>query len=328
MVAETLTAILVMPRRFTELTEAVRHLQQQTRRDAIEVVLVHTAAHASEIDHTAFAMFRRFATVVVDRMPTVASAFTAAFDAATGDVVAHVEDHVFLDPDWADIILAAHRQPSAAVAPRMVNANPATAVSWANFLASFAEAVAIRPAGPVDCGPGHNTTYKRAVLDQYRSELLTLYQSERAFHYRLRADGHVMLHEPRARLAHLNISVHREAVRHGFLGGVLFGAYRGRSMRAIEKAARTALAPLVPPLRLWRTRRILAGGTSAGPVMPSTAWVLLPFLLLAHATGEALGYWNLIGDIEAQYEHFELHRLECIRPDERRLMTGPRETRG
>jgi hypothetical protein len=33
----------------------------------------------------------------------------------------------------------------------------------------------------------------------------------------------------------------------------------------------------------------------------------------------------MVGDIEAQYEHFELHRLECLRPDERSLMTGQRQ---
>ena len=57
-------------------------------------------------------------------------------------------------------------------------------------------------------------------------------------------------------------------------------------------------------------------------VMPAAAWALLPVLLISHAAGEAMGYWNLVGGIEAQYEHFELHRLECLRSDERNLMTG------
>lgn len=320
MSADTLTAVMVMPRGFTELTEALRHLQGQTRCDAIEVVLVHTPANAGEVDAAAFAMFRRFAAVTVESIPAVASAFVAGLDAARGDVVALIEDHVLLEPQWTAIVLAAHAQPVAAVAPRMTNANPGTGISWANFLASFSESVAVRPAGPVDSGPGHNTSYKRAVLLGYRDELRSLYQSERSFHYRLRQDGHVILHEPSARQAHLNISVHREALRHGFLGGVLFGAYRARNMPLVEKLARTLLAPLVPPTRLWRTRRFLRGGASL--VMPRSAWALLPVLLVAHAAGEAVGYWNLVTDIEGQYEHFELHRLECLRRDERRLMTG------
>ena len=321
MAADILTAVLIMPRGFGEMAEALRHLQAQTRCDAIEVVLVHTPPCAADIDRGAFTKFRGFVAVPVERLPTVASGFVAALDAATGDVIAQVEDHVLLDPDWAAVVLAAHGQPSAAVAPRLANANPATAISWANFMASFSDAIAVRPAGPVDSGPGHNTSYKTAVLRHYRDELLSLYQSERVFHYRLRQDGHVILHEPHARQAHLNISVHREAVGHAFLGGVLFGAYRARAMGVVEKAARTALAPLVPPVRLWRTWRMLSK-TEDLP-MPAAAWALLPVLLISHAAGEALGYWNLVGSIEAQYEHFELHRLECLRSEEQSLMTGP-----
>ena len=321
MTVDTLTAVLVMPRGFAELAEALRHLQAQTRRASIEVVLVHTVAHAATIDREAFGMFRRFVAVPVDHIPTVASAFAPALDAATSDVIAQVEDHVFLEPDWAGAVMAAHSHSSAAaVAPRLANANPASATSWANFVASFAEAVAARPAGPVDSGPGHNTSYKVAVLRGYRGELEVLYQSERVFHYRLRQDGHVILHEPHARQAHLNISVPRQAVSHAWFGGIMFGAYRARAMGIAEKALRTALAPLVPPTRLWRTWRLLS--RTADLAMPPTAWWLLSALLVSHAAGEALGYWNLVADIEARYEHFELHRLECLRSDERRLMTG------
>ena len=54
--------------------------------------------------------------------------------------------------------------------------------------------------------------------------------------------------------------------------------------------------------------------------IPAAAWGMLGLLLVAHAVGEALGYWNLAGEIEARYEFFELHRLECLRDEERPLM--------
>ena len=60
MAVDTLTAVLVMPRGFAEMAEALRHLQAQTRCDAIEVVLVHTPAYAADIDRGAFTRFRRF----------------------------------------------------------------------------------------------------------------------------------------------------------------------------------------------------------------------------------------------------------------------------
>ena len=267
-------------------------------------------------------MFRRLVTVAVERIPTVASAFVAALDAATGDVIAQVEDHVLLEPGWAAAVLRAHERPSAAVAPRLANANPSTAISWANFLAAFSEAIVERPVGPVDCGPGHNTSYKAAVLRQYRDELVTLYQSERMFHYRLRQDGHVILHEPHARQAHLNISVFREAVSHAWLGGIMFGAYRGRDMGVVREggadgagasgAAAALVADVAPAV--WHaasTCRPRRGCCSARSCV-------------THAAGEAVGYWDLVRDVESHYEHFELHRLECLRSDERPLMTGLR----
>jgi len=315
-----LTVVIVMPRGFDELAEALRHLQAQSRPEAIEVVLVHTPARVHEIDPAAFRMFGHFIAVPVASVPTVASGFVAALAAATGDVVAQMEDHVLLDPGWAEATLVAHEGPWAAVAPRLRNANPATATSWASFVASFASAIVASPREPIDAGPGHNTSYKRQVLLQYRDQLPRLYQSERVFHYRLHSDGHRILHDPRVRQAHINISLPRTALSHAFLGGVLFGAYRSATMSGAEKAARSLGAPLVPPLRFWRTWRMLH--SSADVAMPVTAWALLTLLLMAHAAGEVAGYWRLVGDIEAQYEQFELHRLAGLRSDERGLMTG------
>jgi hypothetical protein len=322
MAPSTLSAVLVMPRGFDELSGAIAHLRAQTRRAAIEVVLVHTVERAHEIDAGAFEGFLRFVPVAIAALPMVAAGFVAAVDAASGEVIALVEDHVLLDPDWAATVLAAHAHPCAAVAPHMRNGNPGTATSWGNFLVSFGDAFSGRAFGPVESGPGHNTSYKRSVLDAYRGDLLRFYQSERNFHFQLRRDGHVILYEPRARLAHLNISVGLQALRHAFLGGVLFGTYRAGRMRLPEIAARTALAPLVPPLRLWRLLRSLAAAPPALRAVPGSAWLLVPALLVAHAAGEAAGYWRLVGDIEARYEYFELHRIECLVPHERVLMTS------
>ena len=281
-------------------------------------MLVHTPANAHQIDGQRFRQFRSFRTVALPHLTTVAAAFAAAFQEVTGDVVALVEDHVLLEPDWAAAVLAAHDRPCVAVAPRMANANPATAASWANFLSSFHEAIGASVAGPVSCGPGHNTSYKREVLQRYGAELQRLYQSERAFHYRLQGDGHGIWYAPDARLAHLNISRPWHAVRHALLGGALFGRYRSAAMGTAERLVRTAGVPLVPVVRLARIADAVRGARLHG--IPAAAWGMLGLLLVSHAIGEALGYWNLAGEIEARYEFFELHRLECLRDEERALM--------
>ena len=318
-----LTAVVLMPRAFKELAAMLSYLAAQTLAARLEVVLVHTPAGRATIDASAFAGFGTFKTIEVPAMPTVAAGFVAGVAAATAPIVAQIEDHVFLDRRWAACVTEAHDSPCAAVAPRMRNGNPLTATSWANFLICFGEAFGIAGPTPVESGPGHNTSYKREILERYWGELEGLYQSERMFHYRLRRDGHIIVAEPRAELAHVNISIFREAIAHAFLGGVLFGEYRAKTMGPVAKVARSVLAPLVPLLRMWRLmrtggyRRIVDGGS------PRAALAVVPLLLVGHAAGEVAGYWRIVRDIEARYEHFELHRIACLRPGEEVLLLHP-----
>jgi hypothetical protein len=118
----------------------------------------------------------------------------------------------------------------------------------------------------------------------------------------------------------VNISVPREVLRHAFLGGALFGQYRAAGMGLAERIGRTIGAPLVPVVRCWRIartlglRRLLDGEASRAAIF------VAPLLLVVQAAGEVLGYWRLMPHIEAHYQHFELHRLECVRQSERSLL--------
>src|SRR5262245_5204906 len=243
---------MLMPGSFRLLTASLSCLVRQSIKDKIELVIVHTPAAQSGIDRSTFDGFHSVRLVATDRVPTVAAGFATGVAAASAPVVALVEDHVFLHPQWAERVVDAHGQACAAVVPKMTNGNPATVASWANFLTCFSEAFAMRADGPLESGPGHNTSYKRAVLGSYRDGLQALYQSERNFHYRLREDGHRIVAAPRAELAHVNISIPRKVLAHAFYGGAMFGQYRSANMSLVERLLRTVCAPLVPPLRCWR----------------------------------------------------------------------------
>src|SRR5262245_4575316 len=99
--APRLTAMLLMPRGFEELTGTVTHLRAQTIRPQIQVVLIVIRGRETEIDRCQFDGFAALDVVIVDSMPTVASGFAAGVRRATADVVALVEDHVFVEPEWA-----------------------------------------------------------------------------------------------------------------------------------------------------------------------------------------------------------------------------------
>jgi len=126
-----------------------------------------------------------------------------------------------------------------------------------------------------------------------------------------------MLCEPRAQLAHVNISIPRDVFTHAFIGGALFGQYRSAGMSRAAKLARTVLAPLVPPIRFWRMARTLGVRRLLSADMWCPVFLLGPVLLVAHASGEVAGYWRAVRHVEARYERFELRRLECVREEER-----------
>jgi hypothetical protein len=167
--------MLLMPRGFDELTGALTHLRAQTIRSQIQVVLVATRGREREVEPGQFDGFAALDVVAVDAIPTVASGFAAGVRYATADLVTLVEDHVFVAPDWAATVCEAFSDGCAAgIAPLMFNANPATATSWMNFLVCFTESVTTVVAGDVEFGPGHNTAYRRSVLEQYEGDLQRL----------------------------------------------------------------------------------------------------------------------------------------------------------
>jgi hypothetical protein len=92
-------------------------------------------------------------------------------------------------------------------------------------------------------------------------------------------------------------------------------------MSMVERVARTVLAPLVPLVRLFRLVRA-HGRLKESVGVPVLGWLLVPAGLLAHAAGEAVGYWPIVRNVESTYEFFELHRIACVQPEERALMTG------
>ncbi|MFN2433451.1 MAG: hypothetical protein ABR599_11675 [Gemmatimonadota bacterium] len=124
--------------------------------------------------------------------------------AASAPVVAFGEDHSFPEPGWAEALLQAHRGPWAAVGPSIVNANPATAVSWATLLTSFGRWLELDASGPADAIAWHNSAYKREVLLGLGDELEPLLEVEGLLQAELAACSAIVNdapHRSRARVA-------------------------------------------------------------------------------------------------------------------------------
>jgi hypothetical protein len=125
--APALAVIVVIGNRRHHARRMLADLHAQSARDALEAVLVDTAAGAGPIAGPDGLRV----TVVPhegDGEGSYARSRIAGLAHTRAPVVAFLEDHCFPAPGWADAVIAAHREPWAAVSYRITNANPESCV--------------------------------------------------------------------------------------------------------------------------------------------------------------------------------------------------------
>jgi hypothetical protein len=322
--APDISVILVTPDRFETIRMTVRSLRAQTVRDRLELVIVARSREVLGLDEEELEGLHGFQVVELGTVTSVAAGNAAGVRAASAPVVVFAEDHSFPDPGWAAALIEAHRGPWAAVGPVVVNANPGSAVSWADFMLGYGPWLEPSPGGVVGFLPGHNSSYKRALLLELGPELEERLNAESVLHWDLCRKGHRLYLEPRARTFHVNFSRLRSWLKATFLQGRTFAGERARSERwgPARRLAYAAAAPLIPLIRLRRSIRDLGRVERRPPlarILPATA-----LGLIVSALGEALGYTVGPGEAPQRISTFEFHRDRHVRNRDRALFTDAR----
>jgi hypothetical protein len=287
--------------------EVLTHLRAQTACERIELVLATTDR---DLDADGRAELEGFHSVrVLGRRPgtPTPAGRAACLRAAAAPVVAMAETHCFPEPDWAEALIAAHRGPWAAVGPEILNENPECPASWANIYVDYAPWLDPAAGGPAADLPGHNSSYKRSLLLGFEEdELGELLEAESILHRELRARGHRLYVEPRARIHHRNITRLLPSMVEHFQNGHCFGGHRAAGWHPARRALYAAATPLIPLIRLRRIVRRLGQADRLG-LLPG----MLPILassLVAHAAGELTGYLAGPGTSAARMAPYELER--------------------
>ncbi len=315
-----LSVVLATPDDFATLAATMRHLRAQTARDELEIVLVTTTADRLEFEASELAPFAMYQVVPIGVMCSKASANAAGIRAARADVVALAEDHCFPAPEWAAALIRRHREPWAAVGPAIANANPATMVSWGDLVLSYGAWLAPAAGGPTTALPGHNTSYKRAVLLRYGDRLADWLEVEVVLHDDLVRRGERLYLEPAARVAHFNFSrlaAWRAALFHG---ARVYAAARAAEWPTGRRLCYGAGAPLIPFVRLYRLLR------SWPPAVAPGRWRLAPVLaagLAVDAAGQAAGYLLGAGDAVGRLAPFEFGRAAHVTAEDRLAAFSP-----
>jgi hypothetical protein len=305
-----MSVIVLLLTGLDDVRATLRALQKQTVKQCLELVIVAPESARVNLADADLQGFARVARVTFDPCVSTAQGRSAGVRGASAPIVAFVEEHSFPDPAWAEALLCAHRENYAAVGPAMANANPSTRVSWVNFLLEYGEWMSPIAAGVASHLPGHNGSYKRAVLLDYGDRLGEMLEAESVLQWDLRARGMMLYLESSARVNHLNVSRLDSALALRFNGGRTFAAARAHRWSVPHRALYAAGAPLIPFVRLFRiVRHLFKPGRPTRllfKVLP-----LLP-LLLIEGLGEMIGYATGAGDALARLAAMEFNRQRFL----------------
>ncbi|HYN89764.1 MAG TPA: glycosyltransferase [Ardenticatenaceae bacterium] len=283
-----LMSVVIVTDTYSSIRKTMRHLRAQTVNDRLEVVIVAPSRDALGLDESERDGFQRVQVIEVGPLESLSWARAAGIRQASAPLVALAENHCYPDPHWAEALVEAHQQPWAAVGPAIGNANPDTLVSWSNLYIDYGPWVEPVPAGEIDDLPGHNSSYKRALLLEYGDRLETMLEAETTLHWDLRARGYRLYLEPEARTLHLNVSLPSSWLAERFWTGRRFAAARAQNQHwsPLKRAAYAGGAPLIPLVRLARLWPQVRRRPALFPrILPA-----LMVGLAVSAAGEMVGY--------------------------------------
>jgi hypothetical protein len=204
-----------------------------------------------------------------------------------GKVVAILEDHGRVAPDWVSVVLQAHQGPWAAVGGAVENGKNGL-LNWAVFFCEYTPYM--RPVADGDAAdlPGNNIAYKRPYLLRH-AHVLQEGNWESWINDRLRADG-VAIASTNAMVVH-----HIKSFRLGYFLVQRF--HFARSYAGMRRVSQSRLQRLVygvgslalPGLLLARvTRTVLQKRRHLAKF--ALVWPLVALFLTVGALGEMIGY--------------------------------------
>jgi hypothetical protein len=316
-----MSVVVLTPDCYETVRKTIHHLRSQAVARDLEIIIVAPSAGALNLDESDRREFCEVRVVEVGAIKSTGAAYAAGVRQASAPVVVLTEEHVYTDPGWAQALIETHQQLWVAVGPAVRNANPGSLTSWASFLMVYGPWSEPVAAGEVESLPKHNSSYKRAVLLAYGPALSGMLQSENRLHSDLRAKGHRLYLEPRAKISHLNFELLSSWLQAQFHSWRQFAAARARGWVPGRRLLYAGGTPLIPFIRLRRLLPLLRTVQQRRTV-PSGSLPILMLGLVAGAAGELAGYALGAGDAERKASQFEFHRVRHLAKTNRQAMAS------
>lgn len=248
-----MSVILTTPDNFETIRMTLTYMSRQSIRELLEIVIVGPNDKL-EVDGELMKVFHSYQ-VVTTKITSIGKANAQGIRLAKSKIVALAEDHSFPEPNWAEKLVQRHREEWSVVAPAVYNANPSRSVSWADLFIGYGPWLYPSRSGERTYLPGHNSSYKKAVLLEYGDQLESMMDAETVLHWDLHRKGHRLYLEADARIAHTNFSLWSSWVPLQFYNGRLFAGIRRGNMSLMMRIIYTLGSPLIPLVRLIKICR-------------------------------------------------------------------------
>jgi hypothetical protein len=302
-------AVILATDTYETIRPVIRHLQRQTIRDRLEIVMVGEASLAHGLDAAELAGFARVHVEAVDSIDPIGAARAAGVRACRAPLVFIGETHTYAHPTWAETLVRAQTGDWAGLVPGFGNANPTGPLSWAIFLLDYGQWLHVLPARESAIAPTHNGAFRREVLLELGENLdHALHQGDQLT-VLLRSANHRMYFEPAARIDHLNTARWRPWVLERYLGGRLLAGRRAARWSWARRLVYLCGSPLIPLVLVARLRKVIAAARHA-ELLPRGTVAAVFLGGTVSAWGEMVGY--VLGDrpeVEPQMMEYELHKV-------------------
>lgn len=207
--------------------------------------------------------------------------------AATGQLLAILEDRGVPSNTWARTVVRLHDQPSAVIGGA-IECGDRSLIKWAVYVCDFGRYSPPFDAGMVSWVSDINVSYKRRAIEATRGSWSTGFH-EPLVHRELLAAGETLYLSPEMIVEHhRGITPLSVLLAERFHWGRLFGALRTAKLGRSKRMAHILAGPLLPLLLLFRH-----GGMQTRKGRISRFVIASPIMLLlltAWSIGEVAGY--------------------------------------
>lgn len=311
-----MSIVLVTPDTSHTIQKTIDFLRRQSVKDKLELVIVAPDRHTVVLDEDTIADFGLVTIVSAGPIQSVSAARAMGVHASQAPIIAFAEEHCFPEPQWAEILIQSHRHSWAVVGPAVQNANSNNLTSKANLAIEYGPWVDPVSSGSTFHLPGHNSAYKRRVLDTYAPHVAEWLDAESVLHWDLLSKGYYLYLESSAKIRHWNFSKLSPSIALRFYHGRLFAGARVKKWPVHRRIAYFIGGPLIPVVRLYRVLRELRRPGRQGKAVFSLIPVLL-LLLLFDAFGEMVGYVSGLGKAPERIRDMEFHRERYLTSTDR-----------